>query len=128
MSGVHQTIVGKDEAEQRLDRWFKRRYPTLTHGRLEKLLRTGQIRVDGARAKANTRLEVGQTIRIPPLGDAAAKKKADAMGNVSDKDAAMIRSIVIYKDSDMLPSTSLQAWPFRVAPKPRAMWMGCSMP
>ena len=102
MSGVHQTIVGKDEAEQRLDRWFKRRYPTLTHGRLEKLLRTGQIRVDGARAKANTRLEVGQTIRIPPLGDAAAKKKADAMGNVSDKDAAMIRSLVIYKDSDML--------------------------
>jgi 23S rRNA pseudouridine955/2504/2580 synthase len=102
VSGVHQTTVGSDEADQRLDRWFKRRYPTLTHGRLEKLLRTGQIRVDGARAKANQRLEAGQTIRIPPLGEAEAKRKAAAMGNVSDKDAALMRSLVLYKDADML--------------------------
>jgi 23S rRNA pseudouridine955/2504/2580 synthase len=101
MSGVHQTVVGKDEADQRLDRWFKRRYPALTHGRLEKLLRTGQIRVDGARAKANQRLEAGQTIRIPPLGDTGAQKKENK-GRVSDKDAAFMQSLVLYKDADML--------------------------
>ncbi len=103
MAGVHQTTVGKDEADMRLDRWFKRRYPALTHGRLEKLLRTGQIRVDGARAKANTRLEVGQTVRIPPLetpATEAAKKKPRS--TVSPKDTAFMQSLVIYKDDEMI--------------------------
>jgi len=59
-------IVGKDEGGVRLDRWFKRHFPALGHGPLEKLLRTGQVRVDGRRAKAGDRLEPGQTIRIPP--------------------------------------------------------------
>src|SRR5581483_3828553 len=54
---VEQITVDDNEANLRLDRWFKRRYPELPHGRLEKLLRTGQIRVDGGRAKANQRLE-----------------------------------------------------------------------
>jgi 23S rRNA pseudouridine955/2504/2580 synthase len=102
MSGVHQTTVGSDEADLRLDRWFKRRYPTLTHGRLEKLLRTGQIRVDGGRAKSNQRLEAGQVVRIPPLGEAAAKKKSAAKGNVSDRDIEMLQGLVLYKDADML--------------------------
>ncbi len=56
----------------RLDRWFKTHYAALPHSRLEKLLRTGQVRVDGARAKASTRLAEGQTIRVPPLPDVAA--------------------------------------------------------
>lgn len=102
MSGVHQTTVGQDEADQRLDRWFKRRFPTLTHGRLEKLLRTGQIRVDGARAKANQRLEAGQTVRIPPLGEAEAQKKKAAGQSVSDKDTDYMQSLVIYKDDEMI--------------------------
>ena len=70
MSTVQSVTVAEGDAEQRLDRWFKRRYPALTHGRLEKLLRTGQIRVDGKRAQASLRLEAGQTIRIPPGIDA----------------------------------------------------------
>ncbi|MSO97685.1 MAG: RluA family pseudouridine synthase [Rhodospirillaceae bacterium] len=102
MTGVHQTTVGKDEADQRLDRWFKRRFPTLTHGRLEKLLRTGQIRVDGARAKANHRLDAGQIIRIPPLADEAAADKKLPRKDVSGKDAAFIQSLVIYKDDEII--------------------------
>src|SRR6185295_12830781 len=58
--------VESDEAGIRLDRWFKRHYPALTHGHLEKLLRTGQVRVDGKRAKSGDRLEAGQAIRLPP--------------------------------------------------------------
>jgi 23S rRNA pseudouridine955/2504/2580 synthase len=58
--------VEKDEAGLRLDRWFKRHYPGLGHGPLEKLLRTGQVRIDGKRAQAGDRLEPGQSIRIPP--------------------------------------------------------------
>src|SRR5262249_26235859 len=76
MSGVQQIEVGSDEGEVRLDRWFKRRFPDLTHGRLEKLLRTGQVRVDGGRAKANQRLQPGQVIRVPPLGPASEGKSA----------------------------------------------------
>lgn len=69
MSGVQTVQVVSDEAEMRVDRWFKKHYPGLGHGRLEKLLRTGQIRVDGKRAKANQRLEAGQAVRVPPLGE-----------------------------------------------------------
>jgi len=58
--------IARDEDGIRLDRWFKRRYPALTHGRLEKLLRTGQIRLDGKRAKSADRVAAGQAVRVPP--------------------------------------------------------------
>jgi len=74
----------------------------LTHGRLEKLLRTGQVRVDGARAKANTRLEAGQTIRVPPLGEDVSTPAPKAVKPVSDADAEMIRACVIYKDKSVI--------------------------
>ena len=101
MSGVTQVEVAEGDADARLDRWFKRHYPHLKHGRLEKLLRTGQVRVDGARAKANTRLAAGQTIRVPPLdvSDTAPRKKAQP---VSDQDAALVESMVIYQDDELI--------------------------
>ena len=51
----------------RLNRWFLKYYPNITMGRLQKLLRTKQIKVDGARAEASLKLTTGQVIRIPPL-------------------------------------------------------------
>jgi len=66
--GVETKKVGDDEAGMRLDRWFRAHYPALAFGHLQKLLRTGQVRVDGARAKSNTRLAPGQRVRVPPLG------------------------------------------------------------
>ncbi len=101
MSAVTQIDVGEEEDGLRLDRWFKRRFPSLTHGRLEKLLRTGQVRVDGARAKANARLAAGQVVRVPPLGaelEPAPKRERP----VSEKDAEAIRACVIYKDKSVL--------------------------
>jgi 23S rRNA-/tRNA-specific pseudouridylate synthase len=59
MSGVQQIEIRQEDADQRLDRWFKRQFPALGHGRLEKLLRTGQVRLDGKRAKAGDRVEAG---------------------------------------------------------------------
>ncbi|OYU50357.1 MAG: hypothetical protein CFE31_02045 [Rhizobiales bacterium PAR1] len=67
MSGVSTRNVKEDEAGMRLDRWFKTHFPDLSFGHLQKLLRTGQVRVNGGRAKAETRIEPGQMIRIPPL-------------------------------------------------------------
>ena len=70
MSGVQQLAVRAAEAGLRIDKWFKRRYPDLTHGRLQKLARSGQIRLDGKRVKSGDRVEEGQIVRVPPLGDA----------------------------------------------------------
>ena len=69
MSKITIVQIADDEGNLRLDRWFKRHYPYTTHAQLQKLLRKGSVRVEGKRAKANTRLEAGQSIRVPPLVD-----------------------------------------------------------
>jgi len=99
-----QTIaVTADEADLRLDRWFKRRFPELGHGRLEKLLRTGQIRVEGRRARSNTRLEPGQRVRVPPLGEAqSAPPKLRPRPGIADRDVRALQDAVLYKDDDVL--------------------------
>ncbi|MFO1183898.1 MAG: RluA family pseudouridine synthase [Bauldia sp.] len=73
MPGVESKTVDADADGMRLDRWFREHYPDVAFGHLQKLLRSGQIRVDGARAKTNTRLASGQAVRIPPLGKAASE-------------------------------------------------------
>ncbi|MBR1649021.1 MAG: RluA family pseudouridine synthase [Alphaproteobacteria bacterium] len=84
----------------RLNRWFLKYYPNITMGRLQKLLRTKQIKVDGMRAEASTRLKSFQTIRIPPLkGDEGEAKKSNA---ISAKEAEFIQSLVIYKDENII--------------------------
>ncbi len=71
-SRAEPVVVDEDEAGVRLDRWFKRRYPHVAHAQLERMLRTGQIRVDGHRARAGDRLEPLQSIRVPPLAQSPA--------------------------------------------------------
>ena len=68
MAALETRTVTPDEAGMRLDRWFKAHYPELSFGHLQKLLRSGQVRVDGGRVKTNARLEAGQAVRVPPLG------------------------------------------------------------
>src|ERR1700674_4382092 len=69
MPSVETRTVEPDEAGMRLDRWFLVHYPDLGFGHLQKLIRSGQVRVDGGRAKTNTRLTPGQAVRIPPLSN-----------------------------------------------------------
>jgi 23S rRNA pseudouridine955/2504/2580 synthase len=68
MAAMQTRTVEPDEAGMRLDRWFKAHYPELSFGHLQKLLRSGQVRVDGGRVRTNARLVPGQAIRVPPLG------------------------------------------------------------
>ncbi len=56
MAGIEHITVGGEEAGMRLDRWFKVHYPGLGFGALQKLLRSGQVRVDGGRVKTDARL------------------------------------------------------------------------
>jgi 23S rRNA pseudouridine955/2504/2580 synthase len=98
MKAVQSVAVDKDDGVTRIDRWFRRRYPFLTQGQVEKLIRTGQVRVDGARVKASDRVEPGQIVRVPPLPDAAERLPP----GMSGKDADFVRSLVIHKDADVI--------------------------
>jgi 23S rRNA pseudouridine955/2504/2580 synthase len=100
MAGVETMRVGVSEDGMRLDRWFKTHYAALPHSRLEKLLRTGQVRVDGARAKASTRLAEGQTIRVPPLPYVAPPPAPRHRLSKADRD--FLASITLYEDDDLL--------------------------
>lgn len=103
VSAVQTLAVTDDEAEIRLDRWFKRRFPQVGHAMLERLLRTGQVRIDGKRAKSNQRLEAGQAIRVPPLADAPATAPSAKPAVTFDAaDAKALRDAVLYKDDDVL--------------------------
>jgi 23S rRNA pseudouridine955/2504/2580 synthase len=100
-------IVTEAEADLRLDRWFKRHFPTLTHGRLERLLRTGQIRVDGRRVKASLRLSPGQVIRVPPLAEPVPATGTGALPRPprraeDDRLIEELRRRVLHRDRDAL--------------------------
>ncbi len=98
MKAVLTIPVKDDDGEVRVDRWFKRRFPALTQGQIEKLLRTGQVRVDGARVKASDRLSPGQIVRVPPLPSAEPRAPSAA----KHKDEDFIRGLVIYRDDDVI--------------------------
>ena len=102
MTGTIDTVtVGSEDGEVRLDRWFKRHYPALGHGHLEKLLRTGHIRVDGKRARSSDRVAPGQAIRLPTLDQIAAPAPQEAR-QVSRGDEAMLRDAVLYRDDAVI--------------------------
>jgi 23S rRNA pseudouridine955/2504/2580 synthase len=83
----------------RIDRFLAARFPDLAFSHIQRIVRTGQLRVDGARAKPNERLAAGQTVRVPPLklGSSPARPSEDENG-----DRAFLRSLVLYEDDDML--------------------------
>ncbi len=98
---VQTRAVTDDEAEIRLDRWFRRHFPGVTQGALQKLCRTGQIRIDGKRAEAGTRLAPGQSIRVPPLPDASPPPPTPS----HEPDASLVRELedmVIHRDDHLI--------------------------
>jgi 23S rRNA pseudouridine955/2504/2580 synthase len=94
------TVDGRD-GSLRLDRWFKRHYPGLAHGHLEKLLRTGRIRVDGKRAKAGDRIGPGQAIRVPPLSEVALPVR-HTPHPPRPSDEAMLRAAILHRDEAII--------------------------
>ena len=103
MSGVESITVDRDEAGMRLDRWFKLHYPGLGFGHLQKLLRSGQVRVDGSRAKTSTRLAAGQSVRVPPVqpGDKG-KPAPQTPATMRDRrDDDVLQSNMLYQDDQV---------------------------
>ena len=85
----------------RVDRFFEARFPGLSFSRIQRVIRKGEVRVNGKRTEPKNRLEAGQTVRIPPLRLDA--PKARKMGNEADqKTADFLKSITLYEDADVL--------------------------
>ena len=97
-SAVLNRIVKQDEAEIRLDRWFRRHYPSLTQVAIQKLCRTGQVRVDGRRVEGATRLLPGQSVRVPPLSTTQARPDARPINTLDPRTQKDLERMVLYRD------------------------------
>lgn len=100
-TGVQQLVVTPDENEMRIDRFLEARFPQLSFSHIQRIVRKGELRVDGKRADSKDRLSEGQTVRIPPLRleeqaerPRSAKADADTIG--------FLRSITLYEDDDVM--------------------------
>lgn len=109
-----QIIKANEYAEDmRLDKWFKEVFPDLTFGKLQKLLRKGEVRVNGKKVKTGERLTEGDEIRVPPMPEEnrqlelkAPVKKPDYDNvpryQITKQDRAKIEDMVIYKDDEVI--------------------------
>lgn len=98
-------IITKDHDQRRLDKWLKEKFPGLSFSLLQRLIRQGQIRIDGKRAKGNTLLTKGQTVRLPPLDiwdedpfEALMRQKF----TLSDDEIEDLQSCVLYMDDHLI--------------------------
>jgi 23S rRNA pseudouridine955/2504/2580 synthase len=96
--------VGDAEADMRLDRWFRVHFPEVGYTYLQKLLRSGQVRVNAKRAQANDRLESGFEIRVPAIVRQPKKKGSGlkAPPGVSKGDRNAIENMILYEDQHVL--------------------------
>lgn len=99
-TNVTQKEVEQDEDGMRLDRWFKTHFPGVGFGQLQKLLRSGQVRVDGSRVKTNSRVEAGQLVRVPPLDSQSSTKPLHMTANtIRDRhDEDVLRDMLLFED------------------------------
>jgi len=103
MSSTTETLkVGVDDGEVRLDRYLRRKFPKLTQVRIEKLLRSGQIRVDGGRAKSSDRVGPGQEVRLPPAAILYAAPPPKAEHTIVRGVSEDVRKMILFEDHDVL--------------------------
>jgi 23S rRNA pseudouridine955/2504/2580 synthase len=99
-AAVQTVTVTPDENNMRVDRFFEARFPGLSFSHIQRIIRKGEVRVNGKRTEPKSRLEAGQAIRIPPLKLDAPKPRDDAPQ--AQKDRAFIKSITLFEDADVL--------------------------
>jgi len=100
-SGVQTLTVEADEAGMRIDRFLTARFPLLPFTRVQSIVRKGELRVDGKRAKPNDRLEPGMSVRVPPLRLDQPTERPRSAAREQD-DAEFLRSLILYEDADMM--------------------------
>ena len=100
-SGVQTLTVAPDEAGMRIDRFLTARFPQLPFTRVQSIVRKGELRVDGKRARPNDRLEPGASVRVPPLKLEQPHDRPRSAAKTAD-DAEFIRSLILYEDAEMM--------------------------
>ena len=98
--GVQTVPVTADEAGMRVDRFLEGRFPGLSFSHIQRIIRKGELRVNGRRAQPKDRLVAGQAMRIPPL-----KLDAPKTGGLSEADRKtrdFLKSITLHEDADVL--------------------------
>jgi 23S rRNA pseudouridine955/2504/2580 synthase len=99
--GVQSLIVTADETGMRVDRFLEARFPGLSFSHIQRIIRKGELRVNGKRAQPKQRLESGQAVRIPPLRlDQSATRKVGTAADIKIRE--FLDSITLYQDSDVL--------------------------
>jgi 23S rRNA pseudouridine955/2504/2580 synthase len=99
-SGVQTLTVEQDEDGMRVDRFLTARFPQLSFSHIQRIVRKGELRVNGKRADSKDRLEAGQAVRIPPLE--LATQRPIASLKQTDDAATFLSSVTLYEDSDIL--------------------------
>jgi 23S rRNA pseudouridine955/2504/2580 synthase len=92
--------VTPDENDMRVDRFFEARFPGLSFSHIQRIIRKGEVRVNGKRTQPKDRLAEGQAVRIPPLQLEPPKPRDDAPR--AQQDRAFLRSITLYEDADVM--------------------------
>jgi 23S rRNA pseudouridine955/2504/2580 synthase len=98
---VQTVAVTGDEAGMRVDRFLEARFPSLSFSHIQRVIRKGELRVDGKRVDGKDRLEEGQSVRIPPLR-LDAPKAAGPSAEAEEKTREFLRSITVFEDADVL--------------------------
>ncbi len=102
MTNVQLLTVLEDEAGLRLDRWLRQRFPQTTFGQVQKYLRTGQVRVDGRRAKGAIRLDPGQQVRVPPLAEPAPNRQVPAPRQPTEAERRDLKDRILHIDDHVI--------------------------
>jgi len=98
-SGVQTVSVTPDEAGMRVDRFLEARYPGLSFSHIQRVIRKGELRVNGKRVDGKDRLAFGQAVRIPPLK----LDRPKPVGSEADeKTRSFLQSITLFEDDDVL--------------------------
>ena len=100
-TGVQKIVVSADESGMRVDRFVEARFPKLAFSHIQRIIRKGELRVDGRRAQPSQRLESGQTVRVPPV-QLAPERPSGAATEADDNTRKFLKSITLYEDADVL--------------------------
>jgi len=99
-AGVQTVTVSADEDGMRVDRFFEARFSGLSFSHIQRIIRKGEVRVNGKRTEPKARLSSGQQVRVPPLTVEAPTPRADAPADLRDR--TFLKSITLYEDDDVM--------------------------
>jgi 23S rRNA pseudouridine955/2504/2580 synthase len=98
---VQTVVVTADENNMRVDRFLEARFPGLSFSHIQRVIRKGELRVDGKRADSKDRLEAGQSVRIPPLR-LEVPRAPDKLSEAAAKSLAALKEMILYEDADVM--------------------------